>query len=280
MKINSLIKKVLPDLLLWKIKFYKEFKCWPNLKSPTLFNEKVKWRMLHDQNYLYTKCADKYEVRDYIKKRLGEKYLIPMRYSFDSLDEITKTHDLGHSVVKANHGAGMVEIIHSNYNLEYLKKIMDKWLNTDYSKFLGEKHYQNIKRKIIVEESLCENGEPPIDYKFHCFKQDDESVKVILQLVYGRFNKESRGYYLEDLETCIWSHGQGLHQIIPEHVPQLKEAISLSKILCEDFNYVRVDWYISKGQPFFGELTFTPGAGSSYEFGIELEKYMCDLWNK
>ncbi|MBO1928613.1 hypothetical protein J4731_01430 [Providencia rettgeri] len=39
-----------------------------------------------------------------------------------------------------------------------------------------------------------------------------------------------------------------------------------------------MDWYISNGYLYFGELTFTSGAGLSVSFGDDLEKLMSEWW--
>ena len=41
----------------------------------------------------------------------------------------------------------------------------------------------------------------------------------------------------------------------------LAEMVALATRLASDFNYVRVDFYEAAGSVYFGELTFTPGAG-------------------
>ena len=42
---------------------------------------------------------------------------------------------------------------------------------------------------------------------------------------------------------------------------ELEKLLELSTKLSEDFNYVRVDFYIINHQIYFGELTFIPAAG-------------------
>lgn len=59
-----------------------------NLDNPQTFNEKLQWLKLYDRNPEYTKMVDKYEVREYIKEKLGEEYLIPLLGAYDSFDEI------------------------------------------------------------------------------------------------------------------------------------------------------------------------------------------------
>lgn len=279
--LKQIICLVAGEDFLWKIRFLKANHSWPNLRNPTFFNEKIKHRIKYDQNYLYTKLSDKFQVRKYIEHKIGEEYLVPLRYVFDSEQNIESHLNFNDCVMKANHGAGMVKIINGEFNdIRQLREIARSWLLTDFSTVAHEPHYKNIPRKILIEDSLCVNGVVPNDYKFHTFKKKDGTFNVVLQLVNGRFGEESRGYYLNGLskEDLVWHHGRGKHHIPADHINGLNKALNLSKILCEDFNYVRVDWYVTPTQIYFGELTFTSGAASGFEFGKNLEKQMCKFW--
>lgn len=281
--LKKLLIKTLPTTIFDYIAFIYIFKKWPSLSHPTIFNEKVFLRKYFDRNYLYTKCADKYEVRDYVSNKIGDEYLVDLILVVDTVDELRGLEELDSFVIKSNHGAGMVKLVHnklSKNEIVLLKNECLSWMEIDYSLGSNECQYAGIPKKILIERSLCEHKKPPRDYKFHCFNQKDGSVKFVLQLVNGRFGCESRGYYANNLDNCYSSHGAGEHHIPPEDREVLLEIIELNKKLVSDFNYVRIDWYVSNGKPYFGELTFTPGGGLSNEFGYELEKLMCSWWVK
>lgn len=42
-----------------------------NLENPNTFNEKIQWLKLNWYDPLAIKCADKFEVREYVKKQLA-----------------------------------------------------------------------------------------------------------------------------------------------------------------------------------------------------------------
>lgn len=265
-----------------KLRYYKNFNIWPNLNNPTKFNEKILYRMLHDRNKFYPILTDKFLVREYIAKNIGQKYLIPLIHSTENTESLLDIKDWSNTVIKPNHAAGKIRIINNNPTLTEKKIIIDeikKWLLLDFSKTHDEWQYTNIKPMILMESKITKDNSIPRDYKFHCFKQKNEEIEFVLQLVDGRFNEESRGYYLNSFENCIWHHGIGKHHINPKEVPLLKKIIHLNeKLMSDKFKYVRIDWYIVDNMIYFGELTFTPGAGKSNEFGKELEKIMGRLW--
>ena len=85
-----------------------------NLRAPKTFNEKVQWLKLYDSTPLKTRLADKYLVKEWIKEKIGEKYLVPLLGVWDSFDEIDFNNLPDQFVLKANHGAAMTLIIKDN----------------------------------------------------------------------------------------------------------------------------------------------------------------------
>ena len=69
-------------------------------------------------------------------------------------------------------------------------------------------------------------------------------------------------FYNTDWERQPFSFGYPL-DIYPAPRPEkLDEMLELTKILCKDFEHVRVDWYIMPdGRILFGEMTFQTWGG-------------------
>ena len=63
----------LSDKKFIEYRFLSEMGYKLNLKNPKTFNEKLQWLKLYDRNPEYTKMVDKYEVREYIKEKIGER---------------------------------------------------------------------------------------------------------------------------------------------------------------------------------------------------------------
>ena len=78
----------------------------PNLDNPKSFNEKIQWLKLYYRDPLITKLADKYTVREYVKEKIGEKYLIPLIDSYNKVEEINFNKLPNKFVLKTNNGAG------------------------------------------------------------------------------------------------------------------------------------------------------------------------------
>lgn len=78
-KKNELIYKIkyfiTSDVKRTKKRFKKRFGYVIDLNNPITFNEKIQWLKINDKNPLRTKCADKYEVREYVKSKISDKHL-------------------------------------------------------------------------------------------------------------------------------------------------------------------------------------------------------------
>ena len=103
---NSKFSRILAYKTYLKIYFKCKMGYKLNLKNPQTFNEKLQWLKLYDRNPEYTKMVDKYEVREYIKEKIGEEYLIPLIGVYDKFDDIDFDELPNQFVIKCNHDSG------------------------------------------------------------------------------------------------------------------------------------------------------------------------------
>ena len=68
--------------------FYEVVGYYPNLTNPRTFNEKLNWMKLHYEHPLQKICIDKYLVKTYVDKKLGEGYIIPLLGAYSDVNEI------------------------------------------------------------------------------------------------------------------------------------------------------------------------------------------------
>ena len=76
-KIGKIMLSVFGLKTALKIYFRLKTKMKLNLDNPKRYSEKIQLRKLNYNNPLYILCADKYKVREYIKEKIGDEYLIP-----------------------------------------------------------------------------------------------------------------------------------------------------------------------------------------------------------
>ena len=266
-----------------RIYYLHKFKKLPNIHQPKLFNEKVLYRKFVTGDYLrYGMLSDKLLVRDYISQTIGDEYLIPLLHETADPVTLLGLSSLKNTVVKPNHGSGMVEILLEEPDClqkQLLIKRCEEWLSRDFSHEAREIHYRYIKPRILVEQYVGDGKFAAVDYKFHMFNKKDGTLEYVLQIIYNRCGNAplSMNFYVNTLKSCFYKiRDTGLD--ISGDLETLEKALALSKKLASDFDYVRVDWYISEGQIYFGELTFTPGAGMVTGLDQGLDKMMGDMW--
>ncbi|WP_270525504.1 ATP-grasp fold amidoligase family protein [Longibaculum muris] len=237
-----------------------------NLESPVTFNEKLQWLKLYDRKKEYGIMSDKYLVREYIKKAIGEEYLIPLFGVWDDANKIDFDKLPEQFVLKCNHDSGSVFICtdKKNFNKEKVVKKLNKALKRQYFWTSREWNYKIIEPKVIAEKYMIDNsGEDLKDYKFYCFN----GLPKFIAVHSGRFTNHIRNFYTLDWEFIPVQGGCPNNPLADiERPAQLEKMIELAKKLSENLYHVRVDFYISNNQVYFGELTFhSAGGAAKYE---------------
>ena len=265
-----------------KISFYRAFKHFPRITNPRTFNEKVLYRKRTSciTDPIYSELADKYLVREYVERKIGREYLIELLFETDSIDMLREELiNNKNYVIKPNHGASMVAICDDEQSEESIDLLLQKaqeWLACDYSMIGGEKHYSRIKRKILLERKIGNQGTILTDYKLHLFKQNHDEWFYVLQIIDDRFKGDlARTFYVNNIKEVY----SGSHKLDNVTVPIIENMIMLSKILIGDLEYARLDWYINYDELYFGEITLTPAAGIGTGYGEELDLLIGDKWN-
>lgn len=260
-KISSFgLTSFLPDRLYLKIRFYLEVGRKLDLKNPVTYNEKLQWLKLHDKRPEYTQMVDKYEVREYIKEKIGEEYLIPLLGVWNTPDEIEFDKLPNQFVLKCTHDSGGLVICRdkSTLDIKATKKRLKKCLRRNFYKFGREWPYKDVKPRIIAEEFMVdESGTELKDYKFYCF---NGSPKALLIASDRPFDTKM------DFFDAEFNH-LNIRRAYPNSDKEISkpasfdDMIALSKKLSENIMHVRVDLYDINGKIYFGEITFFPASG-------------------
>lgn len=247
------------------MKYYQKIHGYSyDINNPITFTEKVNSRKVSKEKLLPI-CTNKIEVRNYVSKKIGRKYLIPKILTCKKL-----THDIyrklpNQCVIKTASGSGTIKIIKNKSveNENEIIKLFKDYQKVNFAYIWGEMHYKNISNAIIVENLLIDkNGKVPDDYKIHCFNNNGDK-KFFIQVEADRFGNHSRNIYDTNWNLLDIKTGLDNSTHIINKPKKLKEMLKVANKLSEDFKYVRVDLYIFNNRIYFGELTFTPAAGFS-----------------
>lgn len=232
-----------------------------NLEKPQTFNEKIQWMKLYyyPKNPLVVNGSDKYAVREYIEKKgMGDK-LVLLLGVWDRAEDIPWDSLPQRFVLKCNHGCAYNIVVSDKSKIDKsaVSKQLNAWMKEDFGAFNIELHYSAIKHhRITCEEFL---GENITDYKFFCFNGKPECIYVSTDLIHDR-QAQIGFFYLDGRKMPLYRDD---YTDIPEVTlpPFYEDMLEDAKKLCEDFPFVRVDFFVANGRYYFAELTFTPGAG-------------------
>lgn len=267
-----------PDHIVLKINYRARMDKKLNLKNPNTFNEKLQWLKLNDRKSEYTQLADKYEVRNYIKETIGEKYLIPSYGVWDTFDDIDFDKLPNQFVLKTTHDSGGVVICRDKHTFDKneAKKKINKSLNKNYYYGQREWPYKNIKPRILAEKFMYEKENESLkDYKIMCFN----GVPKVIQIMSER---TKNGFYISHYDTQ-WNEMEIKRKTIKKSSQKIKkpkklnEMLNISRALSKSIPFVRVDLYYIKGNIYFGELTFYPVSGHM-DFVNEKDDRLLGSW--
>lgn len=261
--------RVLPDDIFLKLEFFLKMRKRLNLTNPQTFNEKLQWLKLYDRNPKYTQLVDKYEVRKYIKNKIGEKYLIPLYGVYEKYEEIDFNELPDQFVLKPNHTSGDYFICKdkTKINHERLKKEVNMWLEREYYWVHREWPYKNVKPKIIAEKYMVdESGLGLNDYKFYCFNGEPKSLLIATE------RNENVKFDTFDIEFNHLPVGLRNSNKEIRKPKNFDTMIKMVRELSKDIPHVRIDLYNIDNHIYFGEYTFFSDSG--YEkFHPNHEKY-------
>lgn len=267
-------------ILLARIRYFARFKKPLHLKNPQTLNEKILFLSLKTDTTLWTRCADKYEVRDYVNECGLEDILIPLVGVWDHATDIDFDKLPDEFVLKATHGSGDIKVVTDKSKL-IIPKIVAEFeedLKHQYGALESGHHYMRIKPRMIAEELIHNDPETAkisssiIDYKIWCFNgkcywlwacanRDEHTTEV---MTYDRDWTAHPEYSIFEND---YRHGE----LLPKP-KNLERMIEVAEKLAQPFPCVRVDLYNIDGKIYFGELTFTSYGGLQDFYTDEFQK--------
>lgn len=261
--LSSGIKHYLRDLLNDEFhiarQFLNSFGRPVNLLKPTTFNEKIQVQKLYNRDPRMTKLADKYQVREYIKRSGHGDILNDLIGVYDYPEEIDFDTLPDRFVIKCNHSWATNIICDDKQSLdkaETVKKLRT-WQKENHYLKLREWAYRDIKPKILIEKHL---GHVLKDYKFFCFSGKPLYVQVDSE----RFGQHTLDLFDTEWNSLDCEKGNKNQSKAKEPAPKfLGRMLTIAKDISSDFNFCRVDFMATEETFYFGEITFYPGGGYS-----------------
>ena len=255
---------MIPDKLYLSLRYRCIMGSWINWKNPQTFTEKLQWLKLYNRKPEYTKMVDKYAVKEYVAKKIGEEYIIPTLGVWDKPEDIDWDSLPNQFVLKTTHGGGGGGVVICKDKTTFDKasaiaKLKESMASEIYSG-LREWPYKNVPKRIIAEKFMAPEKSPApkdlLDFKFFCFNGEPKFLYV----------SDTPSHSLTFLNTdwTITDFGRDdYHPLnkIPEKPENLEEMLTIASKLSAGIPHVRVDLYNIDKHIFFGELTLFTGSG-------------------
>lgn len=268
-KIIVLANKIAP-VSVAKARYKQTFGKKLNLNNPQNINEKILWLSLYSDITEWSRLADKYCVREYVKEKGLENTLVKLYGVWESAKDINWDSLPDSFVLKTTNGSGTNLIVPQKNDIDQqeARLIIDSWLNKQIALTTTEFHYRDIKPRVIAEEflhnpeNISEISSTLIDYKIWCFNGKAYYIWACSNRVgnsteVALFDKDWN-YHPE--MSVFTEHYKEQKNLVPRP-DNLDKMIEISETLSEGFPVVRVDLYNLDGRVYFGEMTFTSLGG-------------------
>ena len=166
-------------------------------------------------------------------------------------------------VLKCNHDCASVVICRdkATFDREKARAKLDACLRANYYYSSREWAYKDIKPLIIAEKYMSDGRSSTLtDYKFFCCSG---KAKMVL-LASGEAHTDQRRLDYFDMDFTPLPirrgamTGAGSRMEKPEGFDAL---VSLAEKIAGTIPFIRVDFYLVDGHPYFGEIAFYPSAG-------------------
>ncbi|MEX2222444.1 MAG: ATP-grasp fold amidoligase family protein [Candidatus Rokuibacteriota bacterium] len=261
-----------PDRVVLARRFKRTFGRRLNLRNPQTFTEKLYWLMLYYRPPLMTQLADKYAVRRYVAERVGPHVLNDLYGVWDRVADIDFARLADAFVLKVNWGWRMNLFCpdKSTLDVEATRRQLAAWMRRSHYWSMREWVYKDITPHIICERLLTDPvWSSPTDYSFYCFGGEPGFLGVETDRA-GRLGVDLFDLQWQTLPFVVNRppSGRGIPQ--PSN---FDEMVAAARSLARGWPFVRVDLYSVEGRTIFGEMTWSPGAGTNRFIPESYDRY-------
>lgn len=254
----------LPDATYLKLLYRFKMGHRLDLKNPQTFTEKLQWLKLYNRKPEYTKMVDKYAVKEYVAKKIGEEYIIPTLGVWDKPEDIDWASLPNKFVLKTTHGGGGGGVVICKDKATFDKTTaiakLKESMSSDIYSGLREWPYKDVPKRIIAEKFMAPEKSPApkdlLDFKFFCFNGEPKFLYVS--------DSPSHSLAFLNIDWSLTDFGRDdYHPLnkIPERPENLEEMLAIARKLSAGIPHVRVDLYNIDKHIYFGELTLYTGSG-------------------
>ncbi len=251
-----------------------------HLFFPRRFTEKMQWRKLFDLDPIHTVFCDKVAMRDYVAERVGPNAVVPILWlGHDPLALPLETLQPPY-IIKCSHGSAFNITVRGNDVMDHgaIRAQFERWLAIDYGHLAKEPGYCLVPRRMVIEPLLTNNGGFPAEYKFFVF--NGIARLVMHHANYGdQAHERDQSYYdmqwrLLPMRTLERPRARPV--LRPREFDTMR---MMAEKLADNRDHIRVDFLVSDGRVYVGELTSYHRSGF-FRFELDEQDFMLGQWWK
>jgi len=250
-------------------------------RRPETFREALAHKMARDRRLLLVMYADKLAARTFVAERVGASWLTEL-YGHGRRSSSIAWQSLPREfVAKVNHGSGGVVVVSESaprdrklpapaapirwsrhfvhpdsINLGHLRSLLDRWAQMPFAQEPGDAFewaYGLVVPRVFAEQRLAGASGLPEQVRFWCVK--GAIISAAVETVNPRTFGPDRRMRLLSSELDVGRRELGVS------AETWAALIDASTRLASDADFLRVDWLVENGRPYFSELTNYPMAG-------------------
>lgn len=239
---------------------------YPNIAKPTRVSELVQWRKLFDRNPLFCIFSDKLRAKQWVSERCPELKVAAPVWQGERPGDLPERYLSSACVIKTNHGSGQNYFPHrSKLPRREVERKFETWLGESLAKTYSEWAYGSVARKIFVEEFIDCDG-PLMDISI---RASDGHVPLASIDVDIKSDRHKLAYFWPDGSRCEPANSIiKAHDLLPGDVlppAHFQQAVAYAKHLSRGIDYIRVDFFSTGRDLYFGEMTVYPASGFGRE---------------
>jgi len=205
--------------------------------------------------------ADKLAIKDLVNLKTA-----PIVKILSNVNDITQNDINPNHYLKGTHGSGWNIDFAKDNNLISIRQKLKRW-NRNYNPD-KEPHYRLIRPRFLIEEKVKDKTHPNflITYRFRCIRGVPIAIRVTVE--------EKLYDYFPD-----WTPMKDNPKPDFPRPAELEDMLRIAEKMSGEFEYVRIDLYLTVDGIYFSEYTFTPNAYDQIYYD-DLEMKLGKLWIK
>lgn len=261
-------------------RFHRDFGRLPNLSSPRTFNERMLHRLVYDRDPHFTLLSDKIAAKDYIARRVGPGYNVPLLGKWRTPRRIDWSALPERFVLKPSGDSGKFVLVRgpAERNTDHLRAIAWSWLRARHA---GRGHpewgYRGVPRQLLAEPLLIgpDGGTPP---EINVFTFGGQA-RLIRRFAGRKTLPERRDAWFDAAGRQVEIGVASISSVRMELPDALRiELIEVAEALSDGLDHLRVDFYLTGDGLRVGELTPYSWGGLAHWRSPELDEKLGRLW--